>query len=50
MYDILKHKLGGYITYPPEYPNIFMYRIIDTRASTQTMKEEILKEFVKKNF
>lgn len=49
MFDELERALGPYITYPPSYPKIRKYRIIDlyTRGSTNKAKEEILQDFVK---
>ena len=49
VYDQLVSALGPYITYPPNYPKKWKYRIIDiyTRSSTDKAKEDILQEFVK---
>jgi bloom syndrome protein len=49
VFDCLENKLGDYITYPPGYPVVRKYRLIDfyTRASTDKVKEDVLKEFVK---
>jgi bloom syndrome protein len=47
MYHVLQGKLGKYITFPPGYPVLQEFRVIDmyTRASTVEMKEKVLKSF-----
>ena len=47
MYHVLQDKLGKHITFPPGYPVLQEFRVIDmyTRASTAQMKEKVLKSF-----
>ena len=47
LYAILEHKLGGAITFPPDYPNLSQYRRIEmySRVLTTEKKEQILSTF-----
>ena len=47
LYQILKRKLGPYITYPPHYPRLpeFSMVMMSTRASQTELKEQILTFF-----
>jgi bloom syndrome protein len=51
LYHILQSKLGNYITFPPNYPNLQEFRVIDiyTSASTLEMREKVLKSFCDRN-
>lgn len=48
VYDELVRLLGPHITYPPGYPVVRAYRMVDpyTRGSTDECKEAVLKEFI----